>query len=1239
MKKKLCVKGIYIADKITVGVIRGLHRLHKYFVKKTNHKVIDNPDNYQSLLPTEKADKDGKYTNALRVALETPNVNNIAITGSYGSGKSSFLRTFENNNLEWDYLHISLATFKEKKKKDKENTSTVGPGETPHDGNKDDEEIQKKNQLIERSILQQIFYKEKSKNIPQSRFKRIPNIKKPYTILHSLLFGTMTLLYLSILFPEKIKSYFELNKNIFQFVGDYKTLVIVAVFLLTAYYFYKVIQFALTMRVNKLNFKNGEIVVNDKANTSVLNEYLDEILYFFEVKKYDVVVIEDIDRFENSEIFIKLRELNTLINNSKDINRRVVFVYALKDDMFEDKERTKFFDFIIPIIPYINASSSYVKIKQKFEKENLDEEFLNGVSLYIDDMRLLNNIYNEYVIYKHKLKSEKLDTNRLLAMIVYKNFYPEDFANLHFQKGDVYGVFNKKRELIAEKIKKKQNDLNIKKEEIDAINHEWVKTQDELKMIYLCELAQQLSCEYYRLNNQGNYYDLSQLLDDDSFNLLLESNSIYGYVNISTYSTDYRHRKTVDFSVIQNSVDENNTYIERKKLIEDRLNNKKEEITKEIETIKKEIEEIKSYTISELFQDIQDKESGFLEGKKLLQYLIRNSYIKEGYEDYISHFFPGDITEKDREFLLCVKNGEQTDFAYPLEKIKQLIKRLTKRELEKGAVLNFDLLDHLVLNLEEFPSETHALFERFNGKRETEIKFIFEYIERTSLESRMIFLQNIKWPRIWLHIDKKSDFSLEKKRQYFIWFLEALKIDELERLGIKNYLEKLQTTFELNDNLYEKFVELIKAIGVKFECLEPKDSDSGLLEVIYENNLYDINVHMLEVMVQSREEDSSQLGTLQTANMTTLKELEHQILWDYILDNIDKYVENVLLAIENNVEESEEVLIELLNDSTIQVKNKIGLIKKENTKIKLISEIEYKKQVWQALLENHKIEPTWDNLIEYRQKEEEIDQALFTFLNNEDNALELSKSKMNNKDQYGEEILQKFSREILLSEEISNNVYENLVQGIWYWYSSLNFENLLPEKVEILIQRLKLGLTQENIDLLKENFPNKHIGLIEKRSKEFFDDPKKFVLESNDYKLLLMSSDIVSEDKVKLLKIIPLVNFEEDQELVHQVIEVLSKSPVELEEERFDTLFNLAQQTFSLELLLTQISFFGKEKITQCLQRLHEPYNSLSTVGVKPLEFDKTELHERLLMTLDKIDYIASCRPKKDHFKVNRKRK
>ncbi|WP_225370228.1 YobI family P-loop NTPase [Methanobrevibacter arboriphilus] len=64
---------------------------------------------------------------------------------------------------------------------------------------------------------------------------------------------------------------------------------------------------------------------------------------FFEATGHNVVIIEDLDRFQETEIFTKLREINLLINNSNKIDRHVTFIYAIRDEMFTDKDRTKFF--------------------------------------------------------------------------------------------------------------------------------------------------------------------------------------------------------------------------------------------------------------------------------------------------------------------------------------------------------------------------------------------------------------------------------------------------------------------------------------------------------------------------------------------------------------------------------------------------------------------------------------------------------------------------------------------------------------------------------------------------------------------------------------------------------------------------------------------------------------------------------------------------------------------------------
>ena len=157
-------------------------------------------------------------------------------------------------------------------------------------------------------------------------------------------------------FFDEISSLLERNEI-------FKTIASIYILLFVSACIYRLVKLAVSISALKFSVPHAEIEIGKEISKSALNTYLDEILYFFSVSKYEVVFIEDLDRFDQSDIFVKLRELNQLINNSKKVKQNVVFVYAIKDDMFMNKERTKFFDFIIPVIPVINNSNSKDKLQ------------------------------------------------------------------------------------------------------------------------------------------------------------------------------------------------------------------------------------------------------------------------------------------------------------------------------------------------------------------------------------------------------------------------------------------------------------------------------------------------------------------------------------------------------------------------------------------------------------------------------------------------------------------------------------------------------------------------------------------------------------------------------------------------------------------------------------------------------------------------------------------------------------
>ena len=115
--------------------------------------------------------------------------------------------------------------------------------------------------------------------------------------------------------------------------------------------FYKLVVLQRNKNIFKrLKIHGNEIEIFEENRDSYFDKYLNEVLYLFENSETDVIVFEDLDRFNAIKIFERLREINILINK-KVKNKPLRFFYLVRDDIFVSKDRTKFFDYIVPIVP------------------------------------------------------------------------------------------------------------------------------------------------------------------------------------------------------------------------------------------------------------------------------------------------------------------------------------------------------------------------------------------------------------------------------------------------------------------------------------------------------------------------------------------------------------------------------------------------------------------------------------------------------------------------------------------------------------------------------------------------------------------------------------------------------------------------------------------------------------------------------------------------------------------------
>lgn len=367
---------------------------------------------FQKLTP--ETDADIKiYDEAFEFVFKNDDIRNIAISGSYGSGKSSLIETYKYHHRDIVFNTISLTHFMDQstvEENDNDDGSKCGLGVNGSNIilNLDNAKTPNKTEdnLLEGQIINQIIQQIEPKLIKKSLFKIKTDKLEWLKILSISLIIVFFILSVLGLFNQRLLSIiFSANQNV----------VIKSLIFIFIICFLCIVVFLVSLQINmnvfkKINIKGNEIELLYDSS-SYFNKYLNEILYLFEKNNCNNYIFEDIDRFDNVEIFEQLRELNKIINlrlNNKTDHRIIRFFYLIRGDLLEAKDNTKFFDFEIPVIPIMNNSNSFNKIKEWMVKANLESKmdinFLRRACLYIDDLRLLKNIFNDFLIYIYRLE-------------------------------------------------------------------------------------------------------------------------------------------------------------------------------------------------------------------------------------------------------------------------------------------------------------------------------------------------------------------------------------------------------------------------------------------------------------------------------------------------------------------------------------------------------------------------------------------------------------------------------------------------------------------------------------------------------------------------------------------------------------------------------------------------------------------------------------------------------------------
>lgn len=1182
---------------------------------------------YASLSPSDTAENVEEYLLAIDWAIENRKkfgIFNVALTGPYGSGKSSILKTYiatrrDKGNF---FLPISLATFQEEK--------------MPIDG-KTQPEKNDLLRLIELSILQQIFYHEDDRRIPDSRFRKIKSFSRFQLVLITGCMLAFVLATIQLFFPSIIATGLLLGDNyVASSIIHWFCIVIFILGLM--FVIYRSIRLISSLSIEKLKINNAEINIDKNISKSILNHHLDEILYFFEVTKYDIVIVEDLDRFRETDIFTKLREINLLINNSEKIKREIVFIYAVRDDMFrEDNERTKFFEFIIPIIPIINPNNSSQKLlaKASTAQYELSENLIDSVSSFIDDMRLLHNITNEFYLYRQKI-NKSLKQDNLLALVVYKNLFPNDFAQLSNNKGQLFKVFGETKKLLRDQLTEEIKQINEKaKQRIQEIEEIVLKDLSELRYTYLLFYVGKLR-GFVTFVINGSDVPMQNMAEDANFQRLINDECSYTHYLEYQYQYSRTEKIPLKFKQIEDEVNKNRKYSDREKDIKDIYNGRSEELKKSITDNDKKIDTLRKLKMRELvinakylFQYENDKQAG------LVNLLIRNGFIDENYNDYISLFYEGTITKSDYQFLVNIKTGIDTAFDYALSKTKNLIRKINLYDFETTFVLNYHLLDTLLL-IKAFSDKLEVQITALSNESQTSIRFIDGYIDQGQEPGKLVTLLVKKWKGCWNFLENRSQFTSERKKQYFRLIIEHADLSDIKALFAQELFKKALYSYQdflaiIEDT--DRIKAIIKLLDLRFIELDANLSPKDMLEFIYKNCYYQINPKMLSLLLKAKEA-YEELG-FTTRNYHFIRKSGATDLINYINANMDDYVAVTYLALPDNTEEVEADLIVLLNQPTLDEEHLNGILEKTETLVNnltAITSIDTKL----LIIKSNKIAPTWANLFHYYQADGSTSvEAIAEFISIEENADTLSKTKIP-MDEGDSRVYRDFIIKLLLCNDVDNRAYDKMLVSVPYSFTSLTIDDLDDDKVKSLVERRTLSFTKTNFDSLKK-IGSYYIRFLEQYRAKFLADISAISLEADDVNHLVKSTVLSDTEK-------NLFTDKCDEALLKQkgsTLEELGKIVLRNNTYRIsDPVLNaiILSQRLSKEqrirIFKWKHSQVADSQFDPFLNGLQDPYSEITIRGKRPL-LPLTEYNEQLANILKSRNYISSFDVKDNGVRIN----
>lgn len=1179
------------------------------------------------LAPNEDADPTGAYSAALTRATSSDRVMNIALTGPYGSGKSSIIRTFLKGYGR-PYLQISLAAFLPEAQPVAEADSGKQEGAQPEptvlqSSNGPSSNGPKSNggtvgkQEIERSILQQMLYGADARRLPLSRFKRI-EAPGPWSVLASLfmIVGAIACWHLfrnhdavmsgAYFRPFALANWF----NLLAFV-------IAGGFLWRLTHHLYVASFGISLK--SISLKDIEITSKTASEESVLNRHMDEIVYFFQSTPYDLVIIEDLDRFNNPEIFVTLREINSLVNANLAGKRHIRFLYALRDDMFVNTDRTKFFEIIIPVIPIVNSSNAIDMVLEQVRRlsieERLDAQFLREVSRYLNDLRLILNIFNEYAIYVKVLETggeNNLDANKLLAVLIYKNVFPRDFEVLHRGKGNLANVLRSHDASIARIEARYRAEIANLEQLIEQGERQLSTDVSELHRIYAMALVETVPEHVNRIGlNRNMMIPFSALASHEQFETILTAPQV-------TIHSQQFGTQNLQIGELQSKVDPHRTFAQRKEDVEKKSAAFREASQKQIRDLRGKLGAVRmtkfNETLRETQEDLDPLFDAFGAAAELARFLVLEGYLDDTYYQYTSLFHSGRLSPSDNKFLILIRSYRTPEPDFQIDNTKEVIAAMRDEDFSRDYVLNVTIVDCLLGDPEVYTTQIKRLLDFISSDFSSCESFLASYYARGKAIPALISGLANAWAGF-------STAALESSASlmHVAQIIGYLPASGLTRLGLRDQALTDFVSDRLPDILAQGIdvpPEQLTSLEIEVRDLAALETHPGIMRLVFNEGLFELSIANLDFIfpailgIDDRERVHRQ-------NYTALLEAGNAPLLKVVDERFDEYLRNVLNQLPDNRHESIDAMLHVIERDYLEHDVIVEFLDRQTGLLPSLDDVSQMLHV--AVLDIEKIEATWKNCMSFLGSAAYDKAVLTRFFNSESTMRALAPHMM--PDGKPGEALRTFITE---NAELEDKAYALYVQALPGQLDAFP-RRLSAEKLAILVEHDAVTFSADSLSQLGDD-PALGAAFVVRNIAAFLEVEGDCVL-NDDFRQLLLEAKISDEHRLKIIRAMDLGLLSGMASRAALIGTIVARTGVKVDNLDADSARAVIVNTPPLATQITLLNIlhdqFDDLQLRDLLQALPHPLPDIKPgVGMRRLESNDTNLE--FVAWLKKRGFISS---------------